>query len=205
MSAAGLAAGLGGCAAGGADPPAAGPAASPPAEVATPPVTSAQVAPRVGSVVPERPRGLVLPDGDRVRIRAVGTAANGVLDVPSDIDEAGWWTGSARLGDPFGSTLVAAHVDSTAQGLGPFAALLSVRPGDRVEVWSRGLRQEFAVTSLRLRPRGLIGPHSRLHSPAGPRRITLVTCAGPYDRAAGGYQNLAVVVAEPVSTPEERP
>ena len=117
---------------------------------------------------------------------------------------AGWWSGGSRLGDPFGSTLVAAHVDSRTQGLGPFSSLLGVRPGDRVTVSSRGLRQVFEVTSLRLRPQGTIGATSWLHSPDGPRRLTLVTCAGPYDAARGGYQNLAVITAEPLDQPRSR-
>lgn len=166
--------------------------------------TLAAVAQRVGSVVPQPPRGIRLPDGHRVPIRTVGTTHNGLLDVPDDIRVAGWWSGGSRLGDPFGSTLVAAHVDSSTQGLGPFAGLLGVRPGDRVSVWSAGLRQSFQVISLRLRPQGTIGPTSWLHSPRGARRLTLVTCAGPYDAAHGGYQNLAVITAEPLDQARER-
>ena len=40
--------------------------------------------------------------------------------------------------------------------------------------------------------------------PPGPRRLTMVTCAGPYDAARGGYQNLAVVTARPVTRPASR-
>ena len=119
-------------------------------------------------MVPEPPRGIRLPNGRRVGIRTVGTTRNGLLDVPDDIELAGWWSGGSRLGDPFGSTLVAAHVDSRTQGLGPFASLLGVRAGDRVHVWSDGLRQTFEITSLRLRPQGTLGPGSYLHSPDGP-------------------------------------
>jgi len=163
------------------------------------------VAPRVGSVVPEAPSGIRLPNGRRIEVRAVGTTRNGLLDVPPDIRVAGWWSGGSRLGDPFGSSLIAAHVDSRTQGLGPFASLLVVRAGDRVRVSSRGLQQTFEVTSLRLRPRGALGPGSWLHSPAGPRRLTLVTCAGPYDPARGGYQNLAVITALPLGPIGPRP
>jgi hypothetical protein len=159
----------------------------------------------VGAAEPEAPRLLVLPGGMRVPVVPVSTTDNGVLDVPSDISAAGWWSGGSRLGDPFGSTLVAAHVDARDQGLGPFAELLSVRPGDRFLLRSETLRQAFVVTSLRLRPPGSIDSGSSLHSPSGPRRLTLVTCAGPYDAARGGYQNLAVVVAVPTGPPRPRP
>ena len=183
-----------GCAVGEAASPAAAPPSAQPVASAPP----AAVAERVGSVVPEPPRGIRLPNGHRVVVRPVGTTRNGLLDVPADIELAGWWSGGSRLGDPFGSTLVAAHVDSRTQGLGPFASLLGVHAGERVHVWSQGLRQAFEITSLRLRPQGTIGPASYLHSPKGPRRLTLVTCAGPYDAARGGYQNLAVITATPL-------
>ena len=187
-------AGGSGCAVGEAASPAGAPPSAQPVASAPP----AAVAERVGSVVPEPPRGIRLPNGRRVVVRPVGTTRNGLLDVPADIELAGWWSGGSRLGDPFGSTLVAAHVDSRTQGLGPFASLLGVHAGDRVHVWSHGLRQAFEITSLRLRPQGTIGPASYLHSPKGPRRLTLVTCAGPYDAARGGYQNLAVITATPL-------
>jgi hypothetical protein len=196
-------AGVSGCAVGEAAPPSSAPT-SPARSTSSTSAAPAQVAQRVGSVVPEPPRGIRLPDGRRVDIRTVGTARNGLLDVPEDINVAGWWSGGSRVGDPFGSTLVAAHVDSRTQGLGPFASLLGVRPGDRVVLWSTGLRQAFEVTSLRLRPQGTIGSGSSLHSPDGPRRLTLVTCAGPYDAAHGGYQNLAVITARPLDNPRSR-
>ena len=193
-------AGGSGCAVGEAASPAAAPPSAQPVASAPP----AAVAERVGSVVPEPPRAIRLPNGRRVVVRPVGTTRNGLLDVPADIELAGWWSGGSRLGDPFGSTLVAAHVDSRTQGLGPFASLLGVHAGDRVHVWSHGLRQAFEITSLRLRPQGTIGSASYLHSPKGPRRLTLVTCAGPYDAARGGYQNLAVITATPLGQARSR-
>jgi hypothetical protein len=120
-----------------------------------------------------------------------------VLDVPDDITEAGWWRNGARLGDPFGSTLIAGHVDAADQGLGAFAELLSVREGQRVRVRSRGLEQSFTIRSRRLVARGGLRAATDVYSARGPRRLTLVTCAPPYLRDRGGYQNLAVVTAVP--------
>lgn len=168
---------------------------------APPPAATAR---RVGAVTPEEPTSISLPDGQVVPVLAVSTTANGLLDVPEEIRTAGWWRGGSRVGDPFGSTLIAAHVDSTTEGLGPFATLLGARPGQQVVVRTKTLQQTFEIRTLRLRPRGSIGPRSSLHSPEGVRRLTLVTCASPYIPALGGYQNLAVVVAEPVGEPVAR-
>jgi hypothetical protein len=153
---------------------------------------------RAGAPTPEVPTHSVLPNGSVVPIRPVGTAADGRLAVPEDIRVAGWWRGGARLGDPFGSTVLAAHVDSFTQGLGPYASLLSVRPGRRITLSSAHLTQVFAVVSLALVPRGTLSRHPRIFSARGPRRLTLVTCAGPYLPGRGGYQNLAVITARPV-------
>lgn len=149
-------------------------------------------------VVAEPPLRATLPSGRDVRIRAVGTTDAGLLDVPADIGQAGWWRGGSQLGDPFGSTLVAAHVDSRTQGLGPFAELLELAPGARIRLRSAHLAQTFAVRSRRLVPQGSLTEVPWLFDVSGQRRLTLVTCAPPYDASRGGYQNLAVVIAVPV-------
>ena len=46
----------------------------------------------------------------------------------------GWWDGSASVGDPYGSTVIAGHVDSATGGLGYFSRLLSIKKGERVTV-----------------------------------------------------------------------
>ena len=51
---------------------------------------------------------------------------------------------------------------------------------------------------------GLAGPRDLALRRLGERRLTLVTCAPPYVASRGGYQNLAVVTAVPVSPAERR-
>lgn len=166
------------------------------------PITPARRAPSAAQ--PQPPRSLTLPSGRTVAISAAGTTRAGLLDVPADVAVAGWWDGGARLGDPFGSVLVAAHVDSRTQGLGPFAELLEVDRGERLLLESAGLRQTFEVRSRRLVPQGSLVDDSWLFDVSGPARLTLVTCAPPYVASRGGYQNLAVVTAVPLGRPESR-
>jgi hypothetical protein len=163
------------------------------------PVAPARRAP--SATAAEAPRRVVLPSGRSVPVAAVGTTTGGVLDVPDDIGVAGWWRGGSRLGDPFGSVLVAAHVDSATQGLGPFAELLGVTAGSRIHVQSRSLRRTYEVRSRRLVPQRDLADDAWIFDVTGEARLTLVTCAPPYDAARGGYQNLAVVTALPVGTP----
>ena len=158
---------------------------------------------RAGSVVtPRRPTRATLPRGRVVPVAAAGTTGTGVLDVPDDVDVAGWWRGGSRIGDPFGSILVAAHVDSDSEGLGPFAELLTVREGARVRLEADGLRQDFRIGSRRLVPQGSLVDDGWIFDASGDLRLTLVTCAPPYDASRGGYQNLAVVTAVPLGPPE---
>lgn len=159
---------------------------------------------RTGSVAPEPPTRAVLPSGVDVPIVAVSTDDDGMLEVPGDITTAGWWRGGSRLGDPFGSTLVSAHVDSTTQGLGPYAELLSVRAGQRIELQSAHLSQDYVVSSLRLLDKGPLLDHPWVYSATGPHRLVMVTCAGPFVPAKGGYQRLAVVTATAVGEPARK-
>ncbi|QWZ06871.1 class F sortase [Nocardioides panacis] len=166
------------------------------------PVTAARRARSV--VVPEAPSAARLPSGRVVPVRAVSTSADGSLDLPEDVGTAGWWRGGSRVGDPFGSMLLAAHIDSTTQGLGPYAELLRARPGQRVRITTRHLTQVFVVRSLRLVAQGPLDRHPWISAPTGPPRLTLVTCAPPYDPSRGGYQRVAVLVARPLAPPARR-
>lgn len=159
---------------------------------------------RAGAPPREAPTSVRLATGSVVDVRAVSARTDGVLDVPDDLASAGWWRGGSALGDPFGSTLLAAHVDSRTQGLGPFASLLDARRGARFEVSSPGLRQVFATTSVRRVERRSALRDRSIYDATGERRLVLVTCAPPYLPERGGYQRLVVVTATPTSDPQRR-
>ena len=189
-------------------PPSASPSGTPtalPSLQVEGPAAPAQQAQRLPtSVVPEPPGSLRLPGGKLVRIVPTRTGLHGSLGIPDNLERAGWWRGGARLGDPFGSMLVAAHVDAVDRGLGPFVVLLSVRRGASLVVTSPHLRQGFRVTARRLIARDRLAQARWVSSYSGAPRLTLVTCAPPYVRSKGGYQRLAVVVASPVGAPQHR-
>jgi hypothetical protein len=182
--------------------PSGSPSASPEVEGPAAPAQQAQRLPT--SVVPEPPASLRLPGGGVVRVVPTRTGIDGSLGIPDDLHRAGWWRGGARLGDPFGSMLVAAHVDAIDRGLGPFVALLTVHRGARFGVTSPHLTQQFRVTARRLIRRDRLAQARWVSSYSGAPRLTLVTCAPPYIKSKGGYQRLAVVVATPVGPPRHR-
>lgn len=145
----------------------------------------------------ERPLAVTLPSGRVLPVDPAATLPDGALAVPQDVRRAGWWVGSSRLGDPFGSVVLAAHVDSFTQGVGPAVELLSARPGDIVRLAGQHLAQRYRITSVRLVPQVDLRHQTVVFSAAGDRRLVLITCGGDYDPSLGGYQDNVVVVARP--------
>ena len=147
-----------------------------PAQVAKAAPSQVFVAPSETTCAPERDCGA----GARAE-----TGTDGVLRLPTDVRRAGWWDGSARLGDPLGSVIIAAHVDSLDQGLGVFAQLLSVRPGDDVVVGAGKLTQRFEVVRANLMPKTSLTASSPLYSAPSAARLVLITCGREFDPARG--------------------
>ncbi len=164
-------------------------------------VTATPGVPASSQTRPLRPRAVTLPSATRVPVDVASTTTAGRLQVPDDISRAGWWDGGARVGDDYGAMVIASHVDSTTQGLGPFAELLDVTAGDQLTVRARGLEQSFTVERVRLVPKSDLDTSDALFSTAGAARLVLITCAGPYEPDNGGYQDLAVVTARPTGPP----
>ncbi|MFC4784378.1 class F sortase [Nocardioides sp. MAHUQ-72] len=196
---------LGGCSAtSSSSVPSASPATGPAPALPSPPGTAGTPGPAVvasaaaSQVRPEPPVRVTLPSGRVLPVDPAGTRPDGALAVPDDIRRAGWWTGGSRLGDPFGSIVLASHVDSFTQGVGPAAELLSARPGDEVRLVGAHLVQRYRVASVRLVPRADLTRRSVVFSAGGEGRLVLITCGGEYDASRGGYQDNVVVVARPV-------
>jgi Sortase domain len=171
----------------------------------TPSVEPAQVAGAAASQIrSERPVRITLPSGATMRVLPAATGRTGVLQVPDDIGSAGWWDGGSRVGDPYGPIVVAAHVDSFTQGIGKFAELLGMHPGQEVLLESPHLVQRFVVESAELVPKTSLATDSQAFAPGGDGRLVLITCGGTYDPDQGGYQDNMVVVASPEKAPRAR-
>ena len=178
---------------------------SPPSHSEPPPTFTVTADPAVPAGLqgsPQRPHGLTLPSGSTLPVQVAPTGSGGVLRVPEDITQAGWWDGGARLGEEQGPMVLASHVDSTTQGVGPFAELMGVAPGDQFTVTSPRLSQVFAVDTVEVVPGTDLDTDTDIFSTGGDARLVLITCAGPYEPDHGGYQNLAVVTATPTGPVE---
>jgi LPXTG-site transpeptidase (sortase) family protein len=163
--------------------------------VAAPPVLPARAAP--GQRVSFVPETLVLPGGASAAVDPTSTVS-GVLQVPQDVSHVGWWDGSAEAGDPFGSTVIAGHLDSAQQGIGFFARLLRIKAGDTVTVRGAGHEDRYRVASVRVVAKRALARDGAALDQTGPHRLVLITCAGAFQPEQGGYASNLVVVAKPL-------
>ena len=137
---------------------------------------------------------MILP-GKAVPLVPVGVLDDGSLEIPDDVQTAGWWVGGAAPGEQRGSVVLVGHLDSATQGLGAFAALLNLEQGQRVELSDadgRSLsytvteREQFNKTKL---------PAELFASDSAPR-LVLITCGGRFDPVTHYTDNI-VVIATP--------
>jgi sortase (surface protein transpeptidase) len=145
------------------------------------PSSSTQTAKRM--VSPWTPTELVIPRiGVDARIEARGLDGNRNLDTPSNFRDVAWYQLGPAPGLP-GNALINGHV-SWWTGSAVFTRLSQLRPGDEVVVVrENGSRVVFKVTS-----RTAVAAGARIPSLFAPSRVpslTLITCAGVWDRARG--------------------
>ena len=127
------------------------------------------------------------------------------LVVPEDPDQVGWWDGSSYVGDPYGSTVIAGHVDVLDRGIGFFFQLWNIKVGERVVLSAGDVRQAYKITTLREVPRTDLVDDEEVFDIGGPPRLVLITCAGEFRRDRGGYSRNLIVVARPVSVSAAAP
>jgi hypothetical protein len=147
------------------------------------------------------PDEVALPGGISTSVLPA-TTVDGQLQVPVRARYVGWWDGGAEAGDPFGSTVLAGHVDSKAEGLGFFARLLGVRRGEVVVLRGDGHTASYRVVAISSVRKDALVTTSGAFDQTVEHRLVLITCTGAYDPARGGYEDNLVVTALPVGLPQ---
>ena len=177
---------------------AAGATPTPPARGVDRPAPAATAGTPTSQTTTFVPTILTLPSGDANAVDPAGVGADGVLQVPEDGSRVGWWTGGALAGEPFGSIVLAGHVDSRDYGLGTMLELLDVNVGDRVELGDGVHRQGYQISAITQVPKSRLAADTEAFRQDVDNRLVLITCVGPYDREAGGYPDNLVVIADEV-------
>lgn len=158
---------------------------------------------RPGRLVPQDPAQR--PDPARLAIPALGIDApvvavgiedDGEMEIPADVDQAGWYRFGASPGAE-GSAVIAGHVDSRTQGLGIFARLRELEVGARVDVaFADGTSEVFVVTARQEIDKPTV-PLDAVFSRSGSPRLTLITCGGEFDATERSYRSNVIVTAVP--------
>jgi LPXTG-site transpeptidase (sortase) family protein len=125
------------------------------------------------------------------------STVDGELKVPENVRHVGWWDGSARVGDPYGSTVIAGHVDSASGGLGFFSRLLSIKKGERVTLRSGSHSLTYRIVSVKSVSRTRLATTSAVLDQSGEHRMVLITCTGTF-RPGRGYDRNLVVIGKPL-------
>jgi hypothetical protein len=143
------------------------------------------------------PRRLRIPSIDvDAKIGAIGVEDDGVMEVPENVRNVGWYRYGPAPGEP-GATVIAGHVDSRELGPGAFFDLRTLDVGARVTVTdSAGDEHRYDVVARRTYDKSVL-PTDRLFSRAGPSQLVLVTCGGTFDSEAGSYRDNVVIYAQP--------
>jgi LPXTG-site transpeptidase (sortase) family protein len=175
-----------------------GPVAVPLGDPAPTPVPTAREARPATSDTRFVPERIDLPGGAYSAVVPVATVGNELV-VPEDPTKVGWWDGSSYVGDPYGSTVIAGHVDVLGRGIGFFFRLWNIKVGDSVVLSAGDVRQAYKITSVRQVPRTDLINDAEVFDIGGPPRLVLITCAGEFRPDRGGYSRNLIVVARPVS------
>src|SRR5262249_53109492 len=121
-------------------------------------------------------------------IPAVIDLKQGVLAVPADIHETGWWADGATPHSPAGSIVIAGHVDSATAGAGAFFPLKQARAGEIIVLTSaNGRTKSYRVVSVKQMvkanlPAGIWSQHTN-------NQLFVVTCGGPFDPVTKHYRD----------------
>ncbi|MGB5951850.1 MAG: class F sortase [Ornithinimicrobium sp.] len=165
-------------------------------EAATTPEQARTGTPAASERLRFQPTRLQLPDGSDAPVQPVSTV-DGELVVPENVDRLGWWDGGAYVNDPFGSTVIAGHIDSAEQGVGFFGKLLAVTDGDQVMVHGEDGELAYTVTSTDLVNKDVLVDDTVAFDQTGEHRLVLITCSGRWIPERNSYESNFIVVAEP--------
>jgi hypothetical protein len=146
------------------------------------------------------PTRLLMPSGTRAPVEQANVASDGSLEIPDQPNVVGVWSGGARAGDPFGSMVIAGHVDSAQYGLGVLAELKWVKPGAVIELQAGKDRMRYEVTrTAQVNQQSLATDDEYFAQGNTPHRLVVITCGGPFDRSKHGYRDNFIVIASPIT------
>ena len=141
------------------------------------------------------PTSLVIPRlGIRMPVQPAGVDRRGDMALPRTPYRLSWYRFGPRPLDRAGATVLAGHLDTVEDGVGPLARLGELRAGDVVEVRAGRRTVTYRVDSVTRIAKAVLDLPA-IFSRTGAPRLHLLTCGGAYLPDQGGYQDNVVVAA----------
>jgi sortase (surface protein transpeptidase) len=151
------------------------------------------------SVPTDQPRSLrIVSAGISGLVQRVGVTKDNAMAVPTNIYYAGWYTGSAKPGQP-GLSIIDGHVSGKyADGL--FKRIASVKVGSVIEVELGDLTfKKYTVVDLKQLPDAQVPDYLFTKRADIPAQLNLITCGGQFNNATGRYDDRVIVVARRIA------
>ncbi len=126
-------------------------------------------------------------------IEYLGVTQVGVMDVPSNAVDVGWFMFGPRPGEN-GSAVIAGHVDEPTGKSGVFVHLDKLKKGDTIYIQDeKGMSLTFTVRESRIYDSGYA---EEVFSVNDGIHLNLVTCDGLWDGAKKSYTQRLVIFAD---------
>jgi sortase (surface protein transpeptidase) len=125
-------------------------------------------------------------------VQPLGLDADGVLEVPEEPEQVGWFSWGTAPGGP-GAAVIAGHVDSR-DGPAVFFELAMVSPGAEIFIdRADGTTATFRVERVVHHPKDEL-PIAEIYASTGPE-LRLITCGGEWDADTSSYRDNIVAYA----------
>lgn len=124
-----------------------------------------------------------------------GLDSAGVMQAPDTAVDVAWYDFSSRPGDG-GNAVFSGHVDYVDVGPAVFWRLKDLQPGDVIQVsFIDGISAEYAVSAVNTFE-AATAPVDQIVGATAKDSLTLITCAGTFDRQTQQYDQRLIVRAE---------
>jgi Sortase domain len=156
--------------------------------------TTTEVSVSAKALIPTAPPAQLLIPALNVHrvVETVGADRSGVMNLPVNAWNAGWYKGGPIPGAP-GDAVIEGHAGYPDQPM-IFGKLVQLHVRDQIiVVLSDGSRRLFLVDSMATVPVG--SAPAGMAEPYGPPRLTLITCTGHFDQNSYSYSSRLVLEA----------
>lgn len=151
------------------------------------------------TVAADQPRALYIQKlGIAARIKPMDTTTDGSIQTPKNIYDAGWYTRSAKPGEP-GATFIDGHA-SGASRQGLMAYLDTLKNGDTIEIEKGSAEKlKYKVVHVETVPLDAVDMQKALSVYGGAEKsLTIMTCTGTWIPEKLTYDKRAIVYAQQI-------